>query len=167
MPIRRAQPSDIAALVAIEQAFSSDRLSARSFRRLIRRGHADVWVYTDQGVVLGDAVVLYRRGTRVARLYSLVVAAAARGRGLGGALMRWAERQAARRNCNELRLEVRLGNDAALALYRRQRYVDAGTVPAFYEDGAPAWRLRKRLDTPALPRRPHPRRGARLATARP
>lgn len=167
MPIRRAQRQDIPALVALEQGFAGDRLSARSFRRFIGGDGADVWVYAENGIVLGNAVVLYRRGSSVARLYSLVVAAAARGRGLGRALLEWAEHQAAQRGGTELRLEVRPENAAAIALYRRAGYLDAGVIANFYEDGAPALRLQKALSRSQLPGRPRRPRSARLAVVRP
>lgn len=145
MPIRRASVADIATLVELERTFPTDRLSARSFRHLLRRGHADVWVFDVGGRTLGDAVVLYRRNTRIARLYSLVVAPRARGKGIGSALVVWAERRAARRGCIELQLEVRPDNKAARALYLGRGYADRGTRPAFYEDGGPALRLGKPL----------------------
>lgn len=145
MPIRRARVTDVAALVDLETSFPTDRLSARSFRHLIRRGRADVWIHEQADTLLGNAVVLYRRGTRVARLYSLVVAPRARGRGIGGALLTWAERNAARRRCTELRLELRPANRTAAALYRKRGYQDRGLVPKFYEDGKPARRMAKQL----------------------
>ena len=166
MPIRRAQRADVPALVALEQAFAGDRLSARSFRRFIGGG-ADVWVCVERDVILGDAVVLYRRGSAVARLYSLVVAAAARGRGLGRALLEWAEQQAAQRGGTALQLEVRPENSAAIALYRRAGYIDAGVIANFYEDGAPALRLQKTLRPSPLPGRARRPRSARLTIARP
>lgn len=148
MPIRRARVADVAALVELERTFPTDRLSARSFRDLVRGGRADVWIYEQAGTLLGNAVVLYRRGTRIARLYSLVVTPRARGRGIGGALLDWTERNAARRRCTELRLELRPANRAATALYRKRGYEDRGLVPEFYEDGKPARRMAKRLISP-------------------
>ncbi len=161
MPIRRASVADIATLVELERTFPTDRLSARSFRHLLRRGHADVWVYEVSGRTLGDAVVLYRRNTHIARLYSLVVAPRARGKGIGSALVVWAERHAARRGCIELQLEVRPDNKAARALYIGRGYADRGTRPAFYEDGGPALRFGKPLRRSAPRRRAH--RPARAA----
>lgn len=145
MPIRRARVADVAALVDLERSFPTDRLSARSFRHLIRRGRADVWIHEQAGTLLGNAVVLYRRGTRIARLYSLVVAPRARGRGIGGTLLTWAEHNAARRRCTELRLELRPANRAATALYGKRGYEDRGLTPKFYEDGKPARRMAKPL----------------------
>ena len=164
MPIRRACVADIAALLELERAFPTDRLSARSFRHLLQRGHADVWIYDKAGRTLGNAVVLYRRGTRIARLYSLVVADAARGAGIGSALVACAERHAARRGCAELQLEVRPDNAGAKALYARRGYAGRSTLPRYYEDGAPALRLGKPLKR-ATPPAPLPRHRSRRSTA--
>lgn len=157
MSIRRARVADVAALVELERTFPSDRLSARSFRDLIRGGRADVWIYEQAGTLLGNAVVLYRRGTRIARLYSLVVTPRARGRGIGGALLDWTERNAARRACAELRLEVRSDNTRAQTLYASRGYARLGTRPNFYDDGKPAvvWGKTLRQATPRLTSRPH------------
>ncbi|MFP5348922.1 MAG: GNAT family N-acetyltransferase [Gammaproteobacteria bacterium] len=145
MPIRRARIGDIATLVELERLFPTDRLSARSFRRFIRGDRADVWVYENRNTLLGNAVVLYRRGAHVARLYSLVVAPRARGRGIGSALLDWVERHAIRRRCAELRLEVRAGDQAVIALYRKRGYVDRGIAADYYEDGRSARRMYRPL----------------------
>jgi ribosomal protein S18 acetylase RimI-like enzyme len=69
--IRAALVADIDALLAIENAaFATDRISRRSFRLLIERDTASVLV-ADEGDLTGYCVVLYRRGSGVARLYSI------------------------------------------------------------------------------------------------
>lgn len=133
------------ALLRLEAAFPGDRLGRRSFRHLLTRGHADLLVYERRGEVVGDAVLLYRRGQSCARLYSLVVHPDQRGRGIGRALIEAAERTARARRCIELRLEVRVGNKSAQRLYRRLGYLPAGRIEDFYQDHAPALRFRKRL----------------------
>lgn len=143
--LRRATPEDLDALVELERLFPADRLGRGNFRRLLTRGNADIWVADQGGRLLGDAVVLYRRGLANARLYSLVVAPDARGRGLGGALLDRAEDAARQRGAVSIRLEVRRGNEAALALYRSRGYEQVGVTPDYYEDGEAALRLRKRL----------------------
>ena len=145
MRLRPARVSDLPALLALEREFPGDRLSARSFRHLLARANADVWVCEEHGALLGDAVVLRRRGTRTARLYSLVVARSGRGRGLGQALVAHAERRAVSAGCEAMRLEVRPDNVPALALYARRGYEVVGRTEGYYEDGADALRLKKRL----------------------
>jgi ribosomal protein S18 acetylase RimI-like enzyme len=96
----------------------------------------------------GYHLVLVRRGTRPARLYSIAVDAGFRGRGFGAALLADAERCARRAGRAALRLEVRAGNRAAIALYEGAGYGRIGTYPAYYEDGAEAIRFEKLLRLP-------------------
>lgn len=116
-----------------------------ALRRLLGRGSADVFVAEAEGAVLGDAVVLYRRGYQGARLYSLVVHPDARGRGIAGNLLYAVEEGARERGCVVLRLEVRENNEAAIALYRKHGYEGAGRTADYYHDGSAALRMRKRL----------------------
>jgi ribosomal protein S18 acetylase RimI-like enzyme len=146
--IRRATRVDIEALLALEEAtFDSDRISRAQWRRHIGSGTASVFVGGTQGGVDAAAVVFYRRNTRGARLYSLAVAAHARGAGLGGALLARAEADAHDRGCTSMRLEVRADNPSAIALYERRGYARTARLPRFYEDGADGWRYMKVLTT--------------------
>src|SRR5687768_17362164 len=150
MPIRlrRARPGDVDALSALERAsFRSDRLSARQLAaHAAGRTQARFIVAARDGEILGNALVFLRRGARRARLYSIVVAAPARGLGLGAALLARAEREARAGGATELALEVRTANRDAIALYERRGYRRIATRPAYYEDGADAHRYLKPLE---------------------
>lgn len=144
LTVRRAVPQDIPALLELETAFPGDRLSRRSFRHLLSKANAEVWVFADTQV-RADAVVLYRRGSKRARLYSLVVQPGAQGRGLGTELLRWVERSAAARGCTVLFLELRHDNAAALHLYKTSGFELAGRTENYYDDGAACVTMRKAL----------------------
>jgi len=143
--LRRAGSSDVAALLALEAAFPGDRLRRASLARFVASDSVDVWVAEVAGAAVGDAIVVYRRGFHAARLLSLVVAPTHRGRGVGAALLRHAERAAAQRGCVAMRLEVRVDNRAARRLYQAHGYQTMGTTAGYYEDGSAALRLRKRF----------------------
>jgi N-acetylglutamate synthase-like GNAT family acetyltransferase len=67
--IRTARASDVDALAAIETAvFEGDRISRRSFRKLIERETAETLISELDGCVAGYAIVLFRKGSGVARL---------------------------------------------------------------------------------------------------
>lgn len=145
-PVRPAARGDLDALVALEDAtFDVDRISRAQWRRHLASSSAMVLVAGPSAHLEGAAVVFFRRGSRKARLYSLAVADTARGRGLGAALLAAAEAAAVERGCQGMRLEVRTDNTAAVALYTRHGYRCTARLPAFYEDGADAWRCAKNL----------------------
>jgi len=141
--LRRAQPRDLGALVRLEAHFPGDRLQRANLRHLLRRGHADVFVVEYAEALVADAVVLYRRGSRHARLYSLVVEPEHRGCGLADALLAVTEAGARARGVESMRLEVRPDNRAAQALYARHRYAVCGEIAEFYEDGTAALKFEK------------------------
>ncbi|TIW40176.1 MAG: GNAT family N-acetyltransferase, partial [Mesorhizobium sp.] len=93
--IRKARVSDVDDLAAIEKAvFSSDRMSRRSFRQLIERETAEMLVAESDGRVAGYAVVLFRKGSGVARLYSIAVGPFFGQLGIGRQLLAAAEEAA-------------------------------------------------------------------------
>ena len=144
--IRRARAADLAALVLLENAsFAGDRLSSRQWRAHVDSDSALVLVALDAGDVVGAALVFLRRGSRVARLYSIAVADAARGRGVGKRLLRRAESTARERGARTMRLEVRAGNAPARTLYEAVGYRRIGTLPGYYEDGSDGWRYERSL----------------------
>jgi ribosomal-protein-alanine N-acetyltransferase len=148
--IRAAVPAEVPALAALEQrSFASDRMSARQYRRHVASPGAVVLVAHRDGLLAGSAVVFLRLGSDLARLYSIAVDPAARGTGLGAALLAAAERAARRRGARRLRLEVRQDNPAAIRLYETRGYRRVGARAAYYEDGADAWRYERALARPA------------------
>jgi ribosomal protein S18 acetylase RimI-like enzyme len=144
--IREAVPSDLGALLDMENlSFSGDRLSRRSLAYLIKRGNATTLVDVEDGRARGYALILYRRGTSLARLYSIVVHPDFRGLGLGLRLLESAERDALTNDCVIMRLEVRKDNTTAIKLYESHGYRLFGVVPDYYQDHEAALRFEKRL----------------------
>jgi ribosomal protein S18 acetylase RimI-like enzyme len=140
--VRRASLADLDALVALEQrTFDSDQLSRTQYRRHLVSDSARVLVVDGAGPSLaGAAVVFFRKGSAVARLYSLATAAEARGKGVASALLEAVEAAARDRGCRLLRLEVRADNPAAIRLYERHGYHRIEPLAAYYDDGADGWR---------------------------
>lgn len=132
-------------LVKLEERFPTDRLSRASLRHLLRHGRASVWVAEQADGLAGNAVVLYRRGTSLARLYSLIVRPDYQRRGIARALLATVESEAGDRGCRVMQLEVRPDNLAAIRLYRKEGYTVTATAGNFYEDGSDALRMRKHL----------------------
>ncbi|GIX31857.1 MAG: GNAT family N-acetyltransferase [Porticoccaceae bacterium] len=143
--LRPARAADLAALVALEdRCFATDRLTRRSFRRWLAAEHRVFLVAeSPEGVLLGYCLVVLFRGTRLARLYSLAVDPAARGRGIAEALLREAERRAREAGRIYLRLEVDVENAAAIHLYEKLGYRPFGLFRDYYEDHHDALRMQK------------------------
>jgi len=153
--VRPAGTADLPALMRLEtSAFSENRLSRRSLHHLLTRAHAFCLVAELRGTIVGYALVLLRRGTSLARLYSFAVNPERRGEGLGRTLLRAAEREAAGHHAQVMRLEVRPDNAAAIALYRAAGYRQFGRYMDYYEDHAAALRFEKRLALDLSPREP-------------
>ncbi|MEQ1610443.1 MAG: GNAT family N-acetyltransferase [Hyphomonadaceae bacterium] len=144
--VRGAAPADAPTLEAIEAAsFIYDRLSSRALARNLRSPTANIFVAAIGGVLAGYAMVFFRRGSTLARLYSIASVPNARGRGIGSRLMEACEHAAIKRGCDRLRLEVREKNRPAIAMYERLGYRRIGRYENYYQDGAPALRFEKQL----------------------
>ena len=144
--IRNAIQSDLAQLVNIEViCFAVDRLSARSFRHFIKPGSHDLLVLTENHQVKAYALVLYRTGTNLARLYSIAVLPDNQGKGFAKKLLTAIEREVLKRYCIFIRLEVNVSNYRAIELYSKLGYMTIGQIPEYYEDGSDAMRMEKRL----------------------
>jgi ribosomal protein S18 acetylase RimI-like enzyme len=142
--IRDAVPDDLEDLLRLEQrCFETDRLSRRSFRRWLKQGDCIFLVSWHENQLTGYALIITRRGTRLARLYSLAVDAGFQGQGLAGRLMERAEREARNRGFLYLRLEVATDNTAAIALYRKCGYERFGLYRDYYDDHGDALRMEK------------------------
>ena len=144
--IRRAGPADLDAIAALEEGgFVADRFRKRTLRRLLKSPTAAFLLAEAEGAALGYALLLFRRGSTVARLYSIAAAHAARGQGVGAALLAGAEALARERGADRLRLEVRASNTAAIALYSRTGFSILKESPGYYPDGESALKMEKRL----------------------
>ena len=149
--IRAAGPADVDRLFEIEtRLFTADRISKRSFRRLVSATTAVVIVAEMPGeggkaLIVGYAALLIRRGTGLARLYSIAVVPEAGGHGVGSAILAAAEASAFDRDRIALRLEVREDNQGAIALYRARGYRPIGRYLDYYADHMPALRFEKTL----------------------
>lgn len=144
--IRPATVDDLEEILRLEEVcFETDRFPRRNLRYLLTRGRAFTLVDENHGRLRGYVLVLLRRGTSLARLYSIAVDPAVRGRGVAAALVQAAEAEALERGCVLMRLEIRGDNEASQSLFRRLGYRPFATWPDYYEDAAEALRFEKHL----------------------
>jgi [ribosomal protein S18]-alanine N-acetyltransferase len=137
-------------LVALEQElftnqlFASHLLSRASFRRFLASPGATLIIAQADGRLAGYVLVLYRSNSRLARMYSIGVAAHVRRRGLARTLLAAAQDAAMRRGCRAMRLEVRADDPSAIALYKTSGYHSFGRHTGYY-GRIDALRFEKRL----------------------
>lgn len=163
MHLRPARLEDIEALLQLERrAFSGDRFKRRQLCYLLSRANAFSLVvdvdtqareqaepqtrpraeqHAECPTLLGYGMLLFRRGSAQARLYSLCVDPAARGQGLGAQLLVRLMDEARARSCQWLSLEVRADNQPALSMYERHGFRPTDWLSDYYEDGCTAWRM--------------------------
>ncbi len=140
--IRRGNRGDVDAMLALEALFPSDRMSRRSVQRFLAVPTARVLVAEQRdGTMLGNVISLRRAGSHAIRIYSVVVAPAARGLGIGQRLIEALHEIAQTEGCDRVTLEVRADNTAARALYAKLGYRELAQLPGYYEDGSDGLRL--------------------------
>lgn len=137
---------DIPALVKLEQnCFTTDRLSCIQFRRFITKQSAVVLAVKKKNKLIGSAVLLFRKNSSIARLYSIAIHPDCQGLGIAQLLYQQLEKQAIKRQVTEIRLEVRTDNSRAIQFYTKHGFIFFGEYQHFYEDAADALRMKKIL----------------------
>ena len=144
--IRKGRPEDLDAIEAIEDAvFDADWLSRRSLRYFLGSTKNDTRVAVGPDGLQGYAMIGFRAGSTLGRVFSLAVGRAHAGQGIGGALLAACEAAAKARGCTAVRLEVRADNAAAIRLYEKAGYRTFGAIADYYQDGTTALRWQKAI----------------------
>ena len=146
LELRVVRADDLDALVTLEEAaFSTDRLSRRSFRHWIASTSRAFLVADVDGVLAGYILVIYHTGTRLARLYSIATDRNFRGRGIARRLIEAGEQAASESGRFIMRLEVGAENRGAIRLYDSLGYTPFGVYRDYYDDHSDAIRMQKRI----------------------
>lgn len=127
---RRMTESDLDQVMEIEEDSFTTPWSKTSFRNLLGRGDANLWVAEIDEQLVGYAVLWYV--LREAELGNIAVVSGWRGQGIGGRLLRWVVESARARGTERLFLEVRESNRAAQTLYERHGFVQVGVRRRYY-----------------------------------
>jgi ribosomal-protein-alanine N-acetyltransferase len=143
MSIRRARFADLRSILRIEKkSFAGDAWDRALFLDYFEQSDRSVFlVSTMNYAVVGYALAFH--GGKRAELYSIAVEPRWRGQGVAIALLKRVLSTLRRRGVRAVYLNVRLGNKAAIGLYRRAGFQRVRRVNGYYEDGAAAWRMRK------------------------
>lgn len=144
--IRRATIKDIAPLIDLEdRGFKTDNFSPGQFKYLLTRANSTVLIIEFNKKVAGEAIILWRKGRKVARLYNIVIDPTLQGKGLGAKLLEGCEREALRKNYKVISLEVRTDNKNAIAFYNNHGYRITEKLPRYYSGKASGYRMIKDL----------------------
>jgi ribosomal protein S18 acetylase RimI-like enzyme/predicted double-glycine peptidase len=144
--IREVTTADLPQLVALEKrCFTSDRLSKRSFSHWIKSTHRVFLVAENQGQLSAYGLVIMRKGTRLARLYSIAVDQEIEGRGIGRQILLALENKTVEAGKLFLRLEVEKTNQRAINLYQKMGYKIFGDYEHYYENNGDAFRMQKAI----------------------
>lgn len=142
--LRLAIVQDIEALELIEaRCFETDRLSHRRMLYWIKAEHGILVVAQKAGEVVAYGLVILRKGSRSARLYSLAVIPEVRGQRIAHALLEKLESLAFIKQRLFMRLEVAENNLAAINMYINLGYRKFGIYKQYYETGIDALRFQK------------------------
>lgn len=138
--------ADLDSLAALEDAsFVCDGVPRRAMAGFLRSPASLVLLDEDAGQLRGHLVLRFNARHRIARIYSIAVAADSKGRGVGRALVAAAESAALARGRERVRLEISVDNIPSQALFRACGYAVFCEYDEYYEDGGAALRLEKTI----------------------
>jgi len=140
--IRRMTLDDVPHAARLEKENFSDPWSEQSFREEVQNPDALYLVACEDEQVLGicGLLISYDEGD----VLNVSVSDKARRRGIGEAMLKELMLQGKQRGVNAFTLEVRKGNQPAIALYEKLGFVSEGVRPNFYrnptEDAVIYWK---------------------------
>jgi ribosomal-protein-alanine N-acetyltransferase len=142
----KAEPSELPLLAQLHrQIFGEDGPDPLvELTRLSQ--HGLVLCARDDGHPIGMAVGVVAADEL--EIHSVAVDTHARGRGIGGALVKALEAAAHAQGARRAFLEVRASNTAARTLYARSGYTTSGRRTGYYRDGEDAIVMHREIPTP-------------------
>lgn len=139
--LRPATPEDLEPVYLIEIACFKERRFRKDHVEWILRNERAVTLVEDSGRGgLVGAIMLLFEGP-FCRVLSVATMPEHRRRGLGTEMMEAAEKEARRRGCARIRLEVSTRNYAAIEFYRGLGYKTDGVLYGYYSWGEDAYSM--------------------------
>ncbi len=140
--VRRMTMDDLDAAVAVEEASFSRPWTREVFRATLLLPYARYYAAEEDGTVVGICGV--RNIAGVGEISNVGVLPSFRGKGIATLMLRTLLEEGKREGIPEHTLEVRAGNEAAIALYRKFGFLTEGIRRDFYdapkEDAWIMWR---------------------------
>lgn len=134
--IRQAKLYDVPALARIERDSFDSPWSADEITKDVTSDDGSIYVavaligderagYADMRIIKGES-----------QIYNIAVAPEFRKQGIGEALLDHMVRKSEELGLSIITLEVRAGNEAAMALYEKMGFRNVGTRPGYYAKGS-------------------------------
>lgn len=134
--IRQAKLYDVPALARIERDSFDSPWSAAEITKDVASDDGSIYVavalfgderagYADMRIIKGES-----------QIYNIAVAPEFRKQGIGECLLSHMVKKSEELGLSVITLEVREGNEAAMALYEKMGFKKVGTRPGYYEKGA-------------------------------
>lgn len=135
--LRVMEPTDAPAVAALEAEIFSDPWSEALYEETLAGGRYDCRVLVCENESGAELVCGYFCGQRIldeAEVHRVAVAPAFRGRGYGQALLEDFLTRLRLAGVTAVFLEVRAGNEPALALYKKTGFAPVGTRRDYYRN---------------------------------
>jgi ribosomal-protein-alanine N-acetyltransferase len=126
----------------LEKQFGAEAFSRRSLRRFIMNESLVIFV-DNSGYVIGYAIVLRKKNSYKARLYSFMIDEKFRGNGLGSAYLSALIHEET--GVDGIILEASENNEPAIRMYHRAGFEVIQRVQNYYKDGSGAIKMLKKL----------------------
>ena len=128
---REMTEEDVPFISQLEEKTFSMPWSAASFLQMIEKEDARYYVAEEDGKLLGGCGLLLIAGE--GNITNVVVIPEARRRGVAAGMLGHLLAEGDREGLTAYTLEVRVSNQAAIALYEKLGFVSEGIRPDFYE----------------------------------
>jgi ribosomal-protein-alanine N-acetyltransferase len=149
LEIRKMQPSDLPRVVEVERACFGERWSQAAFENELANAQSSYFVSLHGGAIVGYAG--YWLILEEAHITTIGTDPAHQGKGFGERMLLHLVDHAARAEARWVTLEVRVSNQAAIALYEKYGFTSLGRRRGYYhdnhEDALVMWT--ENIDTPA------------------
>lgn len=149
--VRTATLKDFERIIELERlCFPKEyAYSRRQLRYLLIKANSTVLVETENDLIRGFLIVLYRRGTTVAGIETINVDPLFQNQGIGLRLLTSAEHLMIKKGIRKIRLEVAITNRAAIKLYEHAGFQKSKLLRHYYlynhEGARDAYRMIKLL----------------------
>lgn len=156
--VRQAGPADFAAIAALESACfgaTDGVFSPRQLQALLKNPHA-YWLLSLDGQAMACWLKVTNGRARWARLYSLAVHPALRGKGWAKHLIAAGDAWMQTQGLTVCRAEVRADNIAARKLYAACGFQESGLLHDYYAPGVDGVRLIRSFSNESVTQGSHP-----------